>query len=568
MEDFKKIIANKISNAVNLNEEEIYGYIEVPPNKEMGDYAFPCFKLARELKKAPNMIAEELKEKISEDDVVSKVEIAGGYLNFFINPEVIVKEVLNNINQMQDRYGSSDEGNGKNVVIDYSSPNIAKPFHIGHLRTTIIGQALYNIYEYMGYNSIGINHLGDYGTQFGKLIEGYKRWGTEYDIENNPIDNLMKIYVRINELCKEDETVLEACRENFRLLEQGDEYCHNLWVKFRDVSLQEFQKIYDLLNVKFDHITGESFYTDKMADAVKVLDDQNLIVESEGARVIDLDGDGKNVFIVEKTNGSSIYGTRDLATIRYRASEFDFDKALYVVAYEQAQYFKQLFRVAQFLDIPEKCKKGLYHVQYGMTRLTTGKMSTREGTVVKVEDLLNESIKRVLDVINEKDPEMENKELEAKRIGIGAVIFNNLATTIIKDQVFDWDTALNFNGETGPYIQYVYVRTKSVLEKAGYVPEYKEDYAKNLLDKASINVITTLYNFKDTLNTVIEKSDPSFLARYLITLGQAYSNFYNENKIICDDKELQDARIYLTKCVGTVLKQGSKLLGIEMPDRM
>ena len=568
MEDFKKIIANKISNAVNLNEEEIYGYIEVPPNKEMGDYAFPCFKLARELKKAPNMIAEELKEKISVDDVVSKVEIAGGYLNFFINPEVIVKEVLNNINQMQDRYGSSDEGNGKNVVIDYSSPNIAKPFHIGHLRTTIIGQALYNIYEYMGYNSIGVNHLGDYGTQFGKLIEGYKRWGTEYDIENNPIDNLMKIYVRINELCKEDETVLEACRENFRLLEQGDEYCHNLWVKFRDVSLQEFQKIYDLLNVKFDHITGESFYTDKMADAVKVLDDQNLIVESEGARVIDLDGDGKNVFIVEKTNGSSIYGTRDLATIRYRASEFDFDKALYVVAYEQAQYFKQLFRVAQFLDIPEKCKKGLYHVQYGMTRLTTGKMSTREGTVVKVEDLLNEAIKRVLDVINEKDPEMENKELEAKRIGIGAVIFNNLATTIIKDQVFDWDTALNFNGETGPYIQYVYVRTKSVLEKAGYVPEYKEDYAKNLLDKESINVITTLYNFKDTLNTVIEKNDPSFLARYLITLGQAYSNFYNENKIICDDKELQDARIYLTKCVGTVLKQGAKLLGMEMPDRM
>ncbi len=568
MEDFKKVIANKISNAVNLNEEEIYGYIEVPPNKEMGDYAFPCFKLAKELRKAPNMIAEELKDKITADEQISKVEIAGGYLNFFINSEEVVKEVLTEFNNMQDRYGSSDEGNGKNIVIDYSSPNIAKPFHIGHLRTTIIGQALYNIYEYMGYKSIGVNHLGDYGTQFGKLIEGYKRWGQEYDIENNPIDNLMKIYVRINELCKEDESVLEACRENFRLLEQGDEYCHNLWVKFRDVSLKEFQKVYDLLNVKFDHITGESFYTDKMADAIKVLDSQNLIVESEGARVIDLDGDGKNVFIVEKTNGSSIYGTRDLATIRYRASEFDFDKALYVVAYEQAQYFKQLFRVAQYLDIPEKCKKGLYHVQYGMTRLTTGKMSTREGTVVKVEDLLNESIKRVLNVINEKDPNMENKEIEAKKIGIGAVIFNNLATTIIKDQVFDWDTVLNFNGETGPYIQYVYVRTKSVLEKAGYSPEYKEEYAKKLLDKESINVITTLYNFKDILETVIEKNDPSFLARYLITLGQAYSNFYNENKIICDDKELQDARIYLTKCVGTVLKQGAKLLGMEMPDRM
>ena len=568
MEDFKKVIAGKISNAVNLNEDEIYGYIEVPPNKEMGDYAFPCFKLAKELRKAPNMIAEELKDKVLADETISKVDIAGGYLNFFINPEVIAKNVLSEFDRMKEKYGSSDEGNGKNIVIDYSSPNIAKPFHIGHLRTTIIGQALYNIYKYMGYNSIGVNHLGDYGTQFGKLIEGYKRWGSEYDIENNPIDNLMKIYVRINELCKEDEQVLEACRENFRLLEQGDKYCHDLWVKFRDVSLKEFQKVYDLLNVKFDHITGESFYTDKMADAVKVLDDQHLIVESEGARVIDLDGDGKNVFIVEKTNGSSIYGTRDLATIRYRASEFDFYKALYVVAYEQAQYFKQLFRVAQYLDIPEKCKKGLYHVQYGMTRLTTGKMSTREGTVVKVEDLLNESIKRVLDVINEKDPNMENKEEQAKRIGIGAVVFNNLATTIIKDQVFDWDQVLNFNGETGPYIQYIYVRTKSVLEKVDSVPEYKDINVEKLLDKESLNVLTTLYNFKDTLETVIEKNDPSFLARYLITLGQAYSNFYNENKIICDDKETQDARVYLTKCVGSVIKEGSKLLGIEMPDRM
>ena len=568
MKDFKKVIAEKISKAVDLNEEEIYGYIEVPPNKEMGDYAFPCFKLAKELRKAPNMIAEELKDKVTADETISKVDIAGGYLNFFINPEVIASSVLSEFDNMKEAYGSSDEGNGKNIVIDFSSPNIAKPFHIGHLRTTIIGQALYNIYKFMGYNSIGVNHLGDYGTQFGKLIEGYKRWGSEYDIENNPIDNLMKIYVRINELCKEDESVLEACRENFRLLEQGDKYCYDLWVKFRDVSLKEFQKVYDLLNVKFDHITGESFYTDKMADAVKVLDDQHLIVESEGARIIDLDGDGKNVFIVEKTNGSSIYGTRDLATIRYRASEFDFYKALYVVAYEQAQYFKQLFRVAQYLDIPEKCKQGLYHVQYGMTRLTTGKMSTREGTVVKVEDLLKESIKRVLDVINEKDPNMENKEEQAKKIGIGAVIFNNLATTIIKDQVFDWDQVLNFNGETGPYIQYIYVRTKSVLEKVGSTPEFKDIKVEKLLDKESLNVLTTLYNFKDTLETVIEKNDPSFLARYLITLGQAYSNFYNENKIICDDKELQDARVYLTKCVGSVLKQGSKLLGIEMPDRM
>ena len=571
MLDFKKEISKKISEATDIDINEILGYIEIPPKDDMGDYAFPCFKLAKVLKKAPNIIAEELKDKIVLDDILEKVEIAGGYLNFYINKKEMIQTVLNAIDEEKEKYGSSNVGEGKNVVIDYSSPNIAKPFHIGHLRTTIIGSALYHVYNFLGYNSIGINHLGDYGTQFGKLIEGYKRWGNEYDLDNNPIDELMKIYVRINELCKEDESVLEACRENFRLLENGDEYCKNLWVRFKELSLKEFQKIYDLLGVKFDHFTGESFYTDKMRDAVNVLDSQGIIKESEGARIIDLEelGKGKGVFIVEKSNGSSIYGTRDLATIRYRAKEFDFYKSLYVVAYEQAEYFRGLFAVAQYLDIPEHCKEGLYHVQYGMTRLTTGKMSTREGTVVKVEDLLNESIDRVKQIIEEKNPDMENKEEEAKKIGIGAVIYNNLSSSIIKDQVFDWNAVLNFSGESGPYIQYVYVRINSILEKLGKTPNISDVNLDLLTDKSSINVIKNLYNFGDVLNQVVDKNEPSFLARYLIDLATSFSNFYNDNKILDDENiEVTNARVYLCYAVSIVLKTGAKLLGIDMPNKM
>lgn len=568
MEDFKKIIANKISNAVNLNEEEIYGYIEVPPNKEMGDYAFPCFKLARELKKAPNIIAEELKEKISEDDVVSKVEIAGGYLNFFINPEVIVKEVLNNINQMQYRYGSSDEGNGKNVVIDYSSPNIAKPFHIGHLRTTLIGNSLYKIYKYLGYNTTGIDHLGDYGTQFGKMIEAYKMWGNEYDLEDDPINKMMDMYVRINNLCKEDEAVLERCRENFKLLENKDEYCVNLWTKFKDLSMKEFSKIYDILNVKFDSYNGESFYADKTDEVVKKLEEKGKITISQGAKIVDLEDVGISTpCIVQKTNGSSIYATRDLAAVMYRAKTYDFDKCLYVVAYEQNLYFKQIFAVAKYL-VDEKYTKGLEHVSYGMVNLPTGKMSTRLGNVVKIEDLLNGTIDRVKEIISEKNANLENKDEVAKKVGIGAIVFNTLSTATIKDQIFDWDIALNFQGETGPYIQYTYVRTKSVLEKAGYVPEFKDINIEKLTDEYSLEILKLIYNFEDVLVQVTEKNEPSILARYLIDLAKAYSSFYNENKIIIDDKELQDARVYLTYATGKVLKQGASLLGIEMPEKM
>ena len=568
MINFKNVIAQKIAKEVEFDAKEIEGFIEVPPNEEMGDYAFPCFKLAKVLKKAPPAIATELKEKITTDENIEKIEIVGGYLNFYINKKVLTKTVLEELDKKQENFGTYNSGDGKTVLVEFSSPNIAKPFHIGHLRTTIIGNSLHKIYKFMGYNSISINHLGDYGTQFGKLIEGYKRWGSEYNIDENPIEELMKIYIRINDLCKEDESVLDACRENFRLLEEGDPYCKNLWEKFRDVSLQEFNRIYDLLGVKFDSIKGEASYANSWGEVVDILEKAGKLTESEGAKIVDLEEQGKGVCMITKSNGSTIYATRDLAAIRYRAKTYDFDKCLYVVAYEQALHFRQIFEVAKYLDIPEKCQKGLEHVQYGMVRLSTGKMSTREGNVVKVEDLLNESIDRVKKVIEEKNADMENKEEEAKKIGIGAVIFNNLCTTIIKDQVFDWDTVLNFNGETGPYIQYIYVRTKSVLEKAGYIPNIDEINVNVLQDKQSLNVIKILYKFGEILEAVVQKNEPSILARYLIDLAGSYSNFYNENKIIDEDKTVQNARVYLSKSDGTVLKTGASLLGIEMPNRM
>ena len=571
MFDFKQEISNKISKIVNINEEELKTYIEIPKDTKNGDYAFPCFRLAKSLKKSPQVIANEIKEKIEVDEaLIEKIDVAGGYLNFYINKTKLVEETLNELDAKKEKYGASNIGNGKNIIVEYSSPNIAKEFHIGHLRTTVIGAAFYNIYKYLGYNTIGINHLGDYGTQFGKMIEGYKRWGTEYNLEENPIEELTKLYIRINDLCKSDETVLEACRDNFKKLEEGDEYCTQLWNKFKELSLKEFYKTYDMLGVKFDSLNGESFYSDKMPEVIELLEKSGKLIESQGAKIVDLEDKGINTpCIIEKSNGSTTYATRDLAAILYRARTYDFDKCIYVVAYEQNLHFKQVFEVAKLLGLDKKYTDGLTHIAYGMTRVSTGRMSTREGNVVKVNELLNEAVSRVKAIIEEKNPNMEDKEENAKKIGIGAVIYNNLCTTLIKDQVFDWDTVLNFNGETGPYIQYIYVRTKSVLKKAGYIPEIKDVDGTLLQDEKTIPIIKNIYEFNNILNSVLEKNETSILARYLIELAQNYSNFYNDNKIlVSDEKKLQDARVYLTYAVGNVLKIGAKLLGIEMPEQM
>lgn len=568
MINFKKIVAEKISNAITIDNLNLEEFIEVPKDTANGDYAFPCFRLAKELKKAPQVISKEIKEKINIDNSeIEKVEIVGGYLNFFIKKDVFAKEVIKEIST-KENYGKSEIGKGKKIVIDYSAPNIAKPFHIGHLRSTVIGRALYNIYEYLGYNVKGLNYLGDYGTQFGKMIEGYKRWGTEYNIEVNPIDELTKIYVRINALCKEDETVLEECRNNFKKLESGDEYCLDLWKKFRELSLKEFKKTYDLLGGRFDSWEGEASIAPKVPEVIEILEGTGKLIESQGAQIIDLEQKQMPPCIIVKSNDSTTYASRDLAAILHRARTYDFDKCLYITSYEQILHFKQVFEVAKLLGLDEKYINGLEHVPFGMVLLKTGKMSTREGNVIKLEELLTEAISRAKKIIEEKNPELENKEEIAKKVGIGAVIFNDFSAGRIKDEIFDWDTILNFQGETGPYVQYTYVRTRSILEKIDKLPKQEEINVKVLCDEYSQVILKLLYNFEEILIQVTEKNEPSILAHYLIDLAKAFSSFYNSDRIIGESKEIQDARAYLTYATSKVLKTGAELLGLQMPDRM
>ena len=568
MIDFKEQISKAIEKAINVDYTELETFIEEPKDQENGDYAFPCFRLAKELRKSPQMIAQEISQNIEIDNkYVEKIEVVGGYLNFYINKDTLAEEVVKEIEE-KDEYGRSKIGNGKTILLDYSSPNIAKPFHIGHLRTTLIGNSLYKIYKYLGYNTVGINHLGDYGTQFGKMIEAYKLWKNEYNLEEDPINKMMDMYVRINALCKEDEKVLENCRNNFKLLEEGEEYYTNLWKKFKDLSLIEFDKIYDLLNVKFDLIEGEAFFADKTENVVKELEEKGKVTESEGAKIVNLEDQGiETPAIVKKSDGSSIYASRDLAAIMYRAKKYDYDKCLYVVGYEQNLYFKQVFAVAKYL-VDEKYYRGLIHVSYGLVQLPTGKMSTRLGNVVKIEDLINETIEKAKEIIVSKNPELNDKDEVAKKVGLAAIIFNTLSTVTNKDQIFDWNTALNFQGETGPYIQYTYVRTQSVLEKVGDIPKYNEFDTNALTDSYSQNILKLIYKFEDILKQVADKNEPSILSRYLIDLSKAYSSFYNENKIIVEDENVKKARVFITYATGKVLKLGSSLLGIEMPNKM
>ena len=566
--DFKEIIANAISKVTNIETEEIKQYIEVPKEKANGDYSFPCFRLAKELKQSPVNIANNIKEKIDIDEnIISKIDVVNGFLNFYVSKSKIAEVTIAKFNTQKEEYGKSNMGEGKTVLVEYSSPNIAKPFHIGHLKTTIIGHSLYNIYKFLGFKTIGLNHLGDYGTQFAKLIEGYKRWGDEYDFSSNPIDKLAELYVRINQLCSEDESVLEECRETFKKLEDGDEYCTKLWNRFKDLSLQEFDKIYSLLGIKFDSMNGEAFYSDKMQEIIDILEKNGKLTESQGAKVVNLEEQGiETPCIIQKANGSSIYATRDLAAIMYRARTYDFDKCLYVVGEEQTLHFKQVFAVAKYLGLDEKYTNGLEHVSYGMIRLPEGKMSSRKGNFVKVEDLLNEAITKSKEIIEDRD--IEDKDLLAKQVGIGAVIFEDLAESRTKNQVFDLKEALNFNGETGPYIQYMTVRTKSVLEKAGYIPDGNSINASKITDEASTSLLKYLSDFESTIISSMEKNEPSIISRYLIDLAKAYSSFYNENKILCEDRELQDARLYITYMTKVTLTNGLGLLGIEVPEKM
>lgn len=570
MIDFKLKLAELLSNYIDLDVCEIKSLIEIPPLESMGDYSFPCFKLSKIYRKSPIEISKELKDKIKLDlTLFDKCEVIDGYINFFLNKEILAKQVLTNIYENQKNYGSDLEGLGKNIVIDYSSPNIAKPFHIGHLRSTVIGRALYNVYKYLNYNTISVNHIGDYGTQFGKIIEGIKLWGKEYDIENNPIEELTKIYVRIEKLCEEDENVLNDCRNNFKKLEDKEEMYVNIWKKIIDLSLKEFNKIYDMLEVKFDSYNGESFYADKTKEVIDRLNSSGKLKDSLGAKVIDLSEFGIIApCIIVKNNGSTTYATRDLAAILYRSRTYDYFKNIYITAYEQEGHFKQVFEVAKYLGIDKKYIDGLVHVPFGMVRLKTGKLSTREGNVIKLEDLLNESIRRAKKIIETKNPNLKNKDEVAKQVGISAIVFNDLYSNRIKDEVFDWDEILNFQGETGPYIQYMYVRTRSILSKSNLNIDLSSIDFSVLNNSSSSKVVILLSKFNEILKEVIDKNEPSILSRYLIHLAQSFSVFYNENKILVEEDNIKNPRLLLTFAVDNVLEKGSHLLGLTLPLQM
>ena len=461
--DYKKKIAELIKEHVDLDLDKIEGLIEIPPRPEMGDYAFPCFQLAKVMRKAPNMISGELAENINKEGF-EKVEQLGPYVNFFVDKGVFSKNTIEKVLEEGDNYGASNIGEGKNVCVEYSSPNIAKPFHVGHLFTTAIGNALYKMYKKEGYNAIGINHLGDWGTQFGKLISAYHRWVDEEALEADPIKELLRIYVKFHDEAEKDPSLEDEGRAYFKALENGDPEAEALWKRFRDLSLKEFERVYDILGVNFDSYNGEAFYNDKMDVVVNELKEKKLLVESNGAQVVMLEDYNMPPCIVLKADGASIYATRDLAAAMYRKKTYDFYKSIYVVGTPQALHFKQVFKVLELAG--HEWANDCVHVGFGLVKFADRKLSTRKGEVVLLDDLIRESVEKTLEVINEKNPELENKEEVAKKIGVGAVIFTYLKNSREKDIVFDWKEILSFDGETGPYVQYAYARAKSILEKS------------------------------------------------------------------------------------------------------
>ena len=574
MKNYKKLLQDILINNANIEKEIALEIVEESNEKFDSDYSIVCFKLAKIFSKSPQIIAEELKQYFINIPEIEYVAVVSGYINISINKKDLIEEVLYEFNNRKDKYGISKEVEEKNknktILVEYSSPNIAKEFHIGHLKTTLIGAYLYRLNKFLGYNTIGINHLGDYGTQFGKLIEGYNLWKDEYDFNNNPIEKLTEIYVRINKLCSENEEALDKCRENFKKLEEGDENTRKIWEYFVNLSLNEFNKTYEKLNISFDEIRGESKYSELMSEVIKKLDDNNLLIESQGAKIVDLEKYDLGIAVIQKSNDSSLYITRDLATIFYRINKYDFDECLYVVGSEQILHFRQLFKIAELLGIDYKYLKGLKHIPYGMVRLPSGKMSTREGNVIKVEELLEEAIDRAYEIIDKKDNIESNDERKdiARKVGIGAVVFNNISTTLIKDQVFDWKEVLNFSGETGPYIQYNYVRINNLFKEYN-IPKLKDVNLDILFNnKESYKLIREIYKYGEILELSRNKDEPTILTQYILNLTKEFSNFYTDNRILVDDKNERDTKLYLSHMIACVIKNSCDIMGINLPDKM
>lgn len=573
MIDFKKEIAEIIAkNLEGLTEDEIKSMIEIPQDQSMGDYAFPCFRLAKTMRKAPNLIAAELAEKLQGEKIFSEVSPVNAYVNMFVSREEMMKSTVSEVLEEKENFGRSDIGGNKKVIVEFSSPNIAKPFHIGHIRSTVIGNSLSKIYDTLGYDVFKINHLGDYGTQFGKMICAYRRWGNREDVINSPIKTLLGYYTKFHVEVEEHPELEDEARAIFTKLEQGSKEEVELWQWFREESLKEFQRVYDMLGIEFDSYNGESFYSDKMPRVEKELLDKGLLQESKGAQVVDLEEYKLGTALIKKSDGSSLYITRDIAAAVYRKENYDFYKNIYVVATQQNLHFQQLFKIIELMgyDWANQC----VHVPFGMVRLEEGTMSTRHGRVVFLEDVLNGAIEKTREIIEEKNPNIENLEEITSQVGIGAVVFNELSNNRIKDYTFKWDQILNFDGETGPYVQYTHTRCASLLRKAGEDIVAKAQDPKNvdfaLLAKSdsAYELTKLIYAFPGVVEQAGEKYEPSIITRHIIDIAQCFNKFYHDEHIIVDDEVEKISKIALVIATKRVIATGIGLLGMKAPERM
>lgn len=573
MIDFKKEIAEIIAkNLEGLTEYEIKSMIEIPQDQSMGDYAFPCFRLAKTMRKAPNLIAAELAEKLQGEQLFSEVSPVNAYVNMFVSREEMMKSTVSEVLEEKENFGRSDIGGNKKVIVEFSSPNIAKPFHIGHIRSTVIGNSLSKIYDALGYDVFKINHLGDYGTQFGKMICAYRRWGNREDVINSPIKTLLGYYTKFHVEVEEHPELEDEARAIFTKLEQGSKEEVELWQWFREESLKEFQRVYDMLGIEFDSYNGESFYSDKMPRFEKELSDKGLLHESNGAQVVDLEEYKLGTALIKKSDGSSLYITRDIAAAVYRKENYDFYKNIYVVATQQNLHFQQLFKIIELMgyDWANQC----VHVPFGMVRLEEGTMSTRHGRVVFLEDVLNGAIEKTREIIEEKNPNIENLEEITSQVGIGAVVFNELSNNRIKDYTFKWDQILNFDGETGPYVQYTHARCASLLRKAGEKIVAKAQDPKNvdfaLLAKSdsAYELTKLIYAFPGVVEQAGEKYEPSIITRHIIDIAQCFNKFYHDEHIIVDDEVEKTSKIALVIATKRVIATGIGLLGMKAPERM
>ena len=563
--DARTDIAKAIAAITDIDEAELSSYIEIPPDRSMGDYAFPCFRLAKAMRKAPPAIAEELRAGIILPSSITKAEVKGGYLNFFEDRAGAASATIKRVLAEGENYGHSDEGSGKNVCVEFSSINIAKPFHIGHLPSTAIGNSLNRIYKALGYNTIAINHLGDWGTQFGKMIVAYKKWGGGKPIEESTVRELVKLYVRFHEEAEKDESLNDEARAWFRKIEQGDSEAVDLWQRMKTLTLKEVGEVYKLLGVEFDSYAGESFYEDKMQAVIDELDAKGLLKTDKGAKIVDLSEYNMPPCIIVKSDGATLYATRDLAAAIYRKKTYDFVKSIYVVAYQQNLHFQQFFKVLELMGYD--WVKDCVHVNFGMVSMEEGTLSTRHGNVVYLEDVLNASIEKTLEIIKEKSPDLEDKEAAARAVGVGAVVWGILYNSRIKDTSFSWKKMLNFDGETGPYAQYTHARCCSVLRKAGGYDEADIDCTL-LSGEAETALVKAIAAFPDTVKAAAEKYEPYLIARAAIEICSRFNKFYYDCRIMDDDMHIRNTRLALTDAARICIKNALYLVGLEAPERM